>query len=195
MWPHAKQLKTTDYLLINASFTHIILKVWYLKLISFENFGLYIGPYLTSSLGVNFQPPGAKLSPGGEILCSPLHSSKQDRVFTPGGERRSELPPRGQISPLGPGARGEVKNALKADVGCKLSTYLVAKFRFFGITFRISICTYVMYLFALARWGCEFHCKQILRLVRRGNPNFEAAVLGTGQLVAFWVFDFWIHAP
>jgi hypothetical protein len=38
-------------------------------------------------------PPGVKLSPGGEILCSPLHSSKQYRVFTPGGERRGELHP------------------------------------------------------------------------------------------------------
>jgi hypothetical protein len=74
------------------------------------------------------------------IECSPL-----------GVNEGVNFTPRGQISPLGPGARGEVKNALKADVGCKLSTYLVAKFRFFGITFRISICTYVMYLFALAR--------------------------------------------
>jgi hypothetical protein len=47
------------------------------------------GPFLTSTLGANFDPrgevvsqgwimsPGVKLSPGGEIICSPLHSSKQ----------------------------------------------------------------------------------------------------------------------
>jgi hypothetical protein len=39
---------------------------------------------------LNFDPrgklwhPGAKLSPGGEILCLPLHSSKQLSVFIPG---------------------------------------------------------------------------------------------------------------
>jgi hypothetical protein len=55
------------------------------------------GPFLTSPLGANFDPQGrscpqgricplgVKLSPGGEILCSPLHSSK----------RKGELPPRG----------------------------------------------------------------------------------------------------
>jgi alpha-D-ribose 1-methylphosphonate 5-triphosphate synthase subunit PhnL len=41
---------------------------------------------------LNFAPrgkltPGLKLSPGGEILCSPLHSYK------PGGERRGEHSP------------------------------------------------------------------------------------------------------
>jgi hypothetical protein len=63
------------------------------------------GPFLTSPLRANFDPRGevvpqrwirplgVKLSPGGEILCSPLHSSKQYRVFTPGGERRGELHP------------------------------------------------------------------------------------------------------
>jgi hypothetical protein len=47
------------------------------------------GPFLTSPLGANLDPRGefvprgkicplgVKLSPGGEILCSPLHSSKQ----------------------------------------------------------------------------------------------------------------------
>jgi hypothetical protein len=41
------------------------------------------GPFLTSPLGANFDPQGrscppeVSLSPGGEILCSPLHSSKQ----------------------------------------------------------------------------------------------------------------------
>jgi hypothetical protein len=42
------------------------------------------GPFLTSPLGANFDPKGevvprmgVKLAPGGEILCSPLHSSKQ----------------------------------------------------------------------------------------------------------------------
>jgi hypothetical protein len=47
------------------------------------------GPFLTSTLGANFDPRGdtltpmgefcplgVKLSPGDEILCSPLHSSK-----------------------------------------------------------------------------------------------------------------------
>jgi hypothetical protein len=57
------------------------------------------GPFLTSPLGAKFDPqrqscpPGVKLSPGGEILCSPLHSSKQLRVFTPGGKQRGELHP------------------------------------------------------------------------------------------------------
>jgi hypothetical protein len=41
------------------------------------------GPFLTSPLGANVDPQGwilslgVKLSPGGEILCSTLHSSKQ----------------------------------------------------------------------------------------------------------------------
>jgi hypothetical protein len=52
------------------------------------------GPFLTSPLGANFDPQGrscpqgvnlyprgAKLSPGGEIICSPLNSSKQILVF------------------------------------------------------------------------------------------------------------------
>jgi hypothetical protein len=34
--------------------------------------------------------PGGEVIPGGEILSLPLHSSKQLRVFTPGGERRDE---------------------------------------------------------------------------------------------------------
>jgi hypothetical protein len=67
-----------------------------------------IGPFLTFPLGASFEPqgqncpPGVKLSPGGEIHCSPLHSSKQYRVFTPGEEQRGKHSPRGQ--------RGEVKN-------------------------------------------------------------------------------------
>jgi hypothetical protein len=50
------------------------------------------GPFLTSPLGATFDARGefchlgVKLSPGGETLCSPLHMSKQFRVFTPGGE-------------------------------------------------------------------------------------------------------------
>jgi hypothetical protein len=44
---------------------------------------------------------GVKLSPGGEILCLPLHSSKQWRVFTPGGEQRGEVIPWGRSYPLG----------------------------------------------------------------------------------------------
>jgi hypothetical protein len=42
---------------------------------------------------IEFCSLGVKLSPGGEILCSPLHSSKQLRVFTPGGEQRGEHSP------------------------------------------------------------------------------------------------------
>jgi hypothetical protein len=44
---------------------------------------LFWGPFLTSPLGANFNPQGwicplgVKLPPGGDILCSPLHSSKQ----------------------------------------------------------------------------------------------------------------------
>jgi hypothetical protein len=72
------------------------------------------GPFLTSPLGANFDPPveklsprcefcplGVNLSPGGKTLCSPLHSSKQLRVFTPG----LNITPGGQISPLGPGMK------------------------------------------------------------------------------------------
>jgi hypothetical protein len=36
--------------------------------------------------GVNFVPIGVKLSPGGEILCLPLHSSKKWRVDEQTGE-------------------------------------------------------------------------------------------------------------
>jgi hypothetical protein len=81
------------------------------------------GPFLTSPIGANFTPrgefapPGVKISPGGEILCLPLHSSQQQRVFTPGGERRGEHSPLGDnidpwmsSSPLGmkftPGGQG-----------------------------------------------------------------------------------------
>jgi hypothetical protein len=35
------------------------------------------GPFLTSPLGDKFAPKGWILSHGGEILCSPLHSTKQ----------------------------------------------------------------------------------------------------------------------
>jgi hypothetical protein len=36
------------------------------------------GPFVTSTLGANFDPPGANYVPyGGEILSSPLHSSNQ----------------------------------------------------------------------------------------------------------------------
>jgi hypothetical protein len=64
------------------------------------------GPFLTLPLVENFDPSGEFvprgwiLSPGGEVVCSPLHSSKKWRVFTPGGWRRG-VPPRGQILPLG----------------------------------------------------------------------------------------------
>jgi hypothetical protein len=40
-----------------------------------------------------------------------------NKVFTPGGELRGELTPRGQISPLG--ARGEVKNGPQSFPGLK----------------------------------------------------------------------------
>jgi hypothetical protein len=48
-----------------------------------------------------------KLSPGGEILCSPLHSSRQKRVFTSGVNKVGNISPRGPL-----GARGEVMNGL-----------------------------------------------------------------------------------
>jgi hypothetical protein len=58
------------------------------------------------------KPLGAKLSPGGKILCSPLHPSKHYRVFTPGGERRGEHSPQrtnftpgDQVHPWGPGVK------------------------------------------------------------------------------------------
>jgi hypothetical protein len=44
---------------------------------------LGVGPILNFALGANFDPqlrscpPEVKLSPVGEILCLPLHSSKQ----------------------------------------------------------------------------------------------------------------------
>jgi hypothetical protein len=55
----------------------------------------FLSHKLFSVLGVlrpilNFCPLGVKLSPWGESLSLPLHSSKQKRVFTPGGERRGE---------------------------------------------------------------------------------------------------------
>jgi hypothetical protein len=51
-----------------------------------------------------------KLSPGGEILSSQLHSSKQYRVFTPGGERRGEHSPLGDtFHPRVPGSSLGVK--------------------------------------------------------------------------------------
>jgi hypothetical protein len=56
-----------------------------------------------------FCPQGVKLSPGGEILCSPLHSSTHSRECSPLGVNEGvNIPPRGRISPLG--ARGEVTN-------------------------------------------------------------------------------------
>jgi hypothetical protein len=64
------------------------------------------GQFLTSPLGAKFDPRGeffpleVKLCPGGEILWSPLHSSKQLRVFTPGVNEGVNIPPRGQSSPL-----------------------------------------------------------------------------------------------
>jgi hypothetical protein len=81
------------------------------------------GPFLTSPLGANFDPRGevvpqgwilslgVKLSPGCEILCFPLHSSKLWRVFTPGGERRGEHSPQG--TNFTPG--GEVKNGPQGE--------------------------------------------------------------------------------
>jgi hypothetical protein len=58
--------------------------------------------------GVNFDPQGWTLIPVGDvcslwvkILCLPLHSSKQHRVFT-----GVSIPLRGQSLPLGPGPPG-----------------------------------------------------------------------------------------
>jgi hypothetical protein len=74
------------------------------------------GPFLTSPLEANFDPrgevspQGAKLTPGvevipwGEILCLPLHSAKQYRVFVPGGEQRGEHSPWG--TNFTPGGQG-----------------------------------------------------------------------------------------
>jgi hypothetical protein len=47
-----------------------------------------------------------KIGPWGKIFCLPQHSSKQQKVFIPGGERRGEHSPWGPSSPLG--ARGEI---------------------------------------------------------------------------------------
>jgi hypothetical protein len=85
--------------------------------------------FLTSPLGANFDPRGEDvpqcwiLSPGGEILSLPLHSSKQyiENVH-PWGERRGDMTfplgdkfhPWGPSSPLGAkftlGAKVEVEN-------------------------------------------------------------------------------------
>jgi hypothetical protein len=64
-----------------------------------------------------------KLSPGGELLCSPLHTSKvNSKECSPLGVNEGvNIPPRGQSSPLW--ARGEVKNGpLKRFTNCSLGT-------------------------------------------------------------------------
>jgi hypothetical protein len=51
-----------------------------------------------------FWPLGVKLSPGDEIICSPLHSSKHYRVFTPRGQSSSlgaKFIPRCKLHPWG----------------------------------------------------------------------------------------------
>jgi hypothetical protein len=53
------------------------------------------------SLRSEFCPLRMKLSSGGEIICSLLHSSKQWRVITPVGERRVNISPRGKLHPWG----------------------------------------------------------------------------------------------
>jgi hypothetical protein len=88
------------------------------------------GPFLTLPLGVNFDPRGEFvpqgwiLSPGGEILCSPLHSSKQlsdyplgvnipprGQNFTPG----AKFTPRGEVRPWGPGVK--LRMTLRHKIG------------------------------------------------------------------------------
>jgi hypothetical protein len=72
------------------------------------------GPFLTSPLGANFDPRGEVVPWGGEVI--PWGEFSVDpsillncRVCSPLGVKEGvNIPPRGQISPLG--ARGEVKN-------------------------------------------------------------------------------------
>jgi hypothetical protein len=83
------------------------------------------GPFLTMLLGANFDPggevvpqmrilsPGAKLSPGVKIFCSPLHVSWVDSIHRLGVNEGVNINPRVLISPLG--ARGEVKNCPLSD--------------------------------------------------------------------------------
>jgi hypothetical protein len=65
-------------------------------------------PWESLSPRGEFCPLVVKLSPGGEIICLPLHSFKQYGVSTPGGERRGEHFPYGTNFPLE--TRGEVKS-------------------------------------------------------------------------------------
>jgi hypothetical protein len=57
-------------------------------------------------------PLGVKLSPdGGEVLCSPLPSSKLYKECSPLGMNEGvTIPPRGQSSPLGENFTHDVKN-------------------------------------------------------------------------------------
>jgi hypothetical protein len=56
-------------------------------------------------------------------------------VFTPGGERRGEHSPWGQISPLG--ARGEIKNGPQLRL---LRSNLVAQHRMTRSDAKITVC-------------------------------------------------------
>jgi hypothetical protein len=49
-----------------------------------------------------FCPLGVKLSPGGEILCSPFHSSKSIECSPMGVNEGVNIPRRGQSSTLRP---------------------------------------------------------------------------------------------
>jgi hypothetical protein len=72
------------------------------------------GPILTSPLGANFDPqerscpPGVKLSPGVKFSVWPSILLNSRECSPLGVNKGVNIPPRGQISPLG--ARGEVKN-------------------------------------------------------------------------------------
>jgi hypothetical protein len=64
------------------------------------------GRFLTSPLGVKFDLQGRSYPLGAKTLCSPLHSSKEKSVFTPGVERKDEhstkgsnFAPGGQVHP------------------------------------------------------------------------------------------------
>jgi hypothetical protein len=84
----------------------------------FTNFFLSKGPFLTLPRG-RICPPGVTFVPWGvkfSVCPSILIYSRE------GMNKRANISPRGQISPLG--ARGEVKNG---SLGCKI---------FFGTTFQ-----------------------------------------------------------
>jgi hypothetical protein len=82
--------------------------------------------------GMKSGPPGklcllmVKLSPGGEILCLPLHLSKHSRVFTTGGEQKGEHPSRIQSSPRGAKFTPRIQSSpLGANVSTKMKIHKV----------------------------------------------------------------------